>query len=102
MADNYSLEVIRLNPVPPCNYAPGDINGNGFANGIDVVFAVNYLKGGEPPALACDCDTFGSLFVAGDVNGNCAFNGIDVTFFVNYLKGIVPTLLYCPSCPPGR
>jgi hypothetical protein len=32
-----------------CIYLPGDINGNGAANGIDVTYGVGYLKGGNLP-----------------------------------------------------
>jgi hypothetical protein len=90
--------------IPPCSYIPGDINGNSQVNGIDIVYAVNYLKGGPNPPVDCfpSCPLMPNPFyAAGDVNGNCAFNGIDVTFFVRYLKGQVPSLLYCPDCPPA-
>ncbi len=84
-----------------CAYLPGDINGNGAANGIDVVYGVNYFKGSTPPPVICGmCPQTQPFYAAGDVNGNCAFNGIDISFFVNYLKGVVPALLNCPSCPP--
>jgi parallel beta-helix repeat protein/predicted outer membrane repeat protein len=86
-----------------CHYIPGDINGNGTSNGIDVVFGVNYFKGsGTAPPVDCHptCPNEPNPFyAAGDVNGNCAYNGIDITFFVRYLKGEVPSLLYCPDCP---
>jgi hypothetical protein len=89
-----------------CDYMPGDINNNGAANGIDVVFGVNYFKGSGTPPINCGspvgpCPQASPFYAAGDVNGNCAFNGIDITFFVNYLKGIVPALLNCPTCPPA-
>jgi hypothetical protein len=89
-----------------CTYIPGDINGNGAVNGVDIVYGVNYLKGTGPhPPTDCfpDCpSTPNPFYAAADVNGNCAFNGIDITFFVRYLKGQVPSLLYCQDCPPGR
>lgn len=87
-----------------CAYTPGDINGNGTANGIDVVYGVNYFKGGSHPPIDCYpvCQSEPNpFFAAGDVNGNCAFNGIDITFFVRYLKGQVPSLLSCTDCPPA-
>jgi hypothetical protein len=89
--------------VSTCNYVPGDINGNGSANGIDVTYGVAYFKGGNPPAAVClDCPNPGqTLFGAGDVNGNCQFNGIDITFYVSYLKGSQPQLRYCDLCPPS-
>jgi len=90
-----------------CAYTPGDIVGNGSANGIDVTFGISYFKGGAAPPLDCGtpvgpCPQPSPFFAAGDVNGNCAFNGIDITFFVSYLKGGPPELLYCPDCPPDR
>jgi hypothetical protein len=90
---------------PPCSYIPGDINGNGAVNGVDIVYGVNYLKGTGPhPPTDCfpSCPlTPNPFYAAGDVNGNCAFNGIDITFFVRYLKLQVPSLLYCQDCPPA-
>jgi hypothetical protein len=90
-------------PAGGCHYVPGDINGNGSANGIDVTFGVAFFKGGNPPPIDCNppCTSAPEpFFAAGDVNGNCAFNGIDITFFVAYLKGIQPTLRNCETCPP--
>jgi len=100
----YILE-LRPSGGPSCDYIPGDINNNGDANGVDVTYAVNYLKGvGPQPIVECpDCPNPGeSLFAAGDVNANCIFNGVDVTYFVNYLKGIGPALGFCASCPPAE
>ena len=91
---------------PACQYIPGDINGNGSFNGVDIVFAVNYFKG-LPGVPSADCypdcpGTPNPFYAAGDVNGNCAFNGIDITFFVRYLKLQMPSLLYCADCPPAE
>jgi hypothetical protein len=87
-----------------CSYVPGDINNNGTANGIDIVYAVSYLKGtGNLPPVDCGgiCPETSPFYAAGDVNGNCAFNGLDITYFVRYLKLQVPSLLYCADCPPA-
>jgi len=85
-----------------CSFVPGDINGNGSANGIDVTYGVSYLKGGSAPKDSCDCPPLAFPFYAAmDVNGNCAANGIDITYFVSYLKGQQPSLLYCQDCPPA-
>jgi len=86
-----------------CEYIPGDINGNGSANGIDVTYGVTYLKGGSPPPDTCfDCPNTGDVLLAAmDVNGSCSANGIDVTFFVAYLKQLQPDLLFCAGCPPA-
>ena len=86
-----------------CEYLPGDINGNGSANGIDVSYAVGFLKGAALPVIDCNppCTELSNPFYAAmDVNGTCSVNGIDITYFVVYLKG-GPALSYCPSCPPA-
>ncbi len=87
-----------------CPYAPGDVNGNGSWNGLDIVYTVSYFKGGPTPIL--DCHPYcpnqpDPFFAGGDVNGDCVFNGLDIVFFVTYLKGWLPELRYCPECPPG-
>jgi hypothetical protein len=66
----------RMNYVPP--FIPGDANGSGDVNGLDVVFLVNYLKGLGPAPVP---------LLSGDANGDCAANGLDVVYLVNYLKG---------------
>jgi hypothetical protein len=84
-----------------CDYLPGDINGSGSANGIDVTYGVTYLKNGSAPPDSCDCPPMAFPFYAAmDVNGSCSTNGIDITFFVSYLKNAQPELLYCEDCPP--
>jgi len=85
----------------PCEYLPGDINGDGNRIGGDVTFGVRYFKGiGGPPPDSCYMDsTGGYLYVAGDVNGNCEFRGSDITRLVAYFKGNA-TLSYCHFFPP--
>jgi hypothetical protein len=109
-SSNYSIDagfwVGATTPQGGCQYVPGDINGNGSANGIDVTYGVSYFKGGNLPPDNCGspvgpCPQPSPFYAAGDVNGNCAFNGIDITFFVAYLKGLQPAILYCATCPPG-
>jgi len=103
---NYSIEVGFWVGAPAgtsgCEYTIGDINNNGIANGIDVVYGVIYFKGGTPPPVRCDmCPEPAPFYAAGDVNGSCTFNGIDIGYFVNFLKGVYPSLQFCPTCPPG-
>jgi hypothetical protein len=86
-------------PPDTCAYLPGDINNSGEVNGLDVIYFVNYLKGGPAPPLTCDNGN-GPLFVAADLNGDCATNGLDAVWFVNYLKG-GPQISHCPDYPPG-
>jgi hypothetical protein len=87
----------------PCTYVPGDVNGSGGWNGLDVVYLVNYLKGfGAEPPYSCDCPPHGRLYVGADVNGSCSINGIDVIYLVNVLKYWPnPGPLFCPDCPPA-
>ena len=75
-------------------------NGSGVFNGLDVIYGVNYFKGGPPPPYSCDCPPHGILFVTGDVNSSCSFNGLDISYFVSYLKG-GPSLAPCPDCLPA-
>jgi hypothetical protein len=87
-----------------CAYVPGDVNGSGAANGIDVSFMVNYFRGGSEPHDECPpCAALGGNmnYPQGDVNASCGWNGIDVTYFVNFLKGIGPALRFCDLCPPA-
>jgi hypothetical protein len=60
------------------NFVPGDANGNGVLNGLDVTFIVNYLKGVGPVPVP---------LLSGDCNGDCLVNGIDIIYVINYLKG---------------
>jgi hypothetical protein len=85
-----------------CEYFPGDANGSGQFNGVDVTFSVSYFKGmGDPPPDTCECDPHGVIFSAADANGSCVFNGIDVTYSVSHLKGLGPPPLGCVDCLPA-
>jgi len=83
-----------------CEYVTGDINDSGETNGLDVVFMVNYFKGGNLPSYVCQCTPGNSWYVAGDVNNSCSFSGLDVTYLVGFLKG-GSSLLPCQDCPPA-
>jgi photosystem II stability/assembly factor-like uncharacterized protein len=99
----YAYDLNQLDVTPPCIFVPGDGNGNGAVNGIDIIFEVNYLKGvGPVPPDSCDCPPSGRVYTAADANGNCAFNGLDITYSVNYFKGSGPAPTRCPDCPTGR
>ena len=79
-----------------CPYVPGDVNGNGQFNGIDISYAVNFFKGGAVPPIHCDmCPQPSPFYAAGDFNGNCLFNGVDITYII-----YGGDLSFCPSCPP--
>jgi hypothetical protein len=91
-----SLEIIR-----GCEYLPGDFNGDGVVNGIDVVYSIAFFKGGPNPPIRCDmCPLPMPFYGTGDVNGDCYFNGLDIIYLVVYLKGLRPELHFCPTCPP--
>jgi hypothetical protein len=60
------------------DYLVGDVNNNGYVNGIDLCYMVAYFKGLNPPPVH---------MMSADVNGNCTVNGIDVIYFTIYLKG---------------
>jgi len=82
------------------DYVAGDINNSVGTNGLDVVFMVNYFKGGDQPSYICQCTPGNSWYVAGDVNNSCSFGGLDVTYLVGFLKG-GPSPVPCQDCPPN-
>jgi hypothetical protein len=100
LANGQSLDIYSFN-LTDCRYIPGDPNGNGSPNGLDVTYSVAFFKGGPPPVYSCVCPPHGQFFVAGDVNGSCSFNGMDVTYMVRYSYGD-EQILFCPDCPPIR
>jgi hypothetical protein len=98
--ENRSITVLKN--LPACGYVTGDANDDGGYNGLDVVYAVNYFKGGDPPVYdECDCPEGGFWYVAGDVNASCDFNGLDITYGVSYFKG-GDAPQPCPECPPAQ
>jgi len=86
----------------PCEYLPGDINGNGEVSIGDIVYGVQYFRNSiAPPPDSCYHDSIGYwLYVAGDVNGNCRFLGSDISYLVSFFGGVNPQLLWCPLMPP--
>lgn len=83
-----------------CIYIPGDANGSGSTNGLDVIFMVNWFKFWPPsqPPDSCYCPPHDWIYSAADANGNCSFNGLDVVYLVNYLKGTGPAPVGCEDC----
>lgn len=82
-----------------CDFVPGDVNSDHQMNGLDIVYAVNYLKGiGDAPPQTCDCLPYLAMPAAADANGDCVFNGIDVIYMVNYIMGIGSAPRICPHC----
>lgn len=58
-------------------FIPGDVNASGGVDGLDLVFLVNYLKGGQAP----------EPLLAADANGNCAVDEDDSIYLLDYFKG---------------
>ena len=90
-----------------CAYLPGDANNNGYANGQDVIYLNNYLKGLSPALNTCSLPyenpvPWINFYAAADYNGNCVVNGIDVTYAVNYYQGREPDIKWCPHYTPGN
>jgi hypothetical protein len=79
------LFIIDAVPIP--EYIAGDVNHSGAVNGLDVVYLVNYFKGGPPPPLEID-----GFYPEADANGNCQVNGLDVVYLVNFFKGGPPPI----------
>jgi len=94
--------VITIPGGASCTYVPGDINGDGGAQGGDVTYGVRFLKLiGSQPHDSCFIDSLNAyLYVAGDVNGNCEFRGSDISRLVAYFK-LLANLSYCHWAPPG-
>ncbi len=94
------LAVLALSAIvwAQCGCVPGDANGDGSCNGLDVGFMVNYFKGigAAPPCVICP--GVPGLPCGADVNGNCAFNGLDVTALVLYFKGMGAPPRVCAAC----
>ena len=102
--NNFASRTIEILPYRPCDYTPGDINGDGNVMGNDVTYGVRYFKGlGAPPPDSCWNDSTETwLYSAADANGSCSFTGSDITFLVAYFKGVNPSILYCPQTPPAE
>ncbi|UCC81059.1 MAG: hypothetical protein JSW64_06795 [Candidatus Zixiibacteriota bacterium] len=81
-----------------CVYAIGDVNNDSIYNGLDIIYGVAYLKGGNPPMCEV-CLLCPDWHYCGDVNGSCSYNGLDITYGVDYLKGGADPVP-CADCPP--
>nr|MBN2276831.1 dockerin type I repeat-containing protein [candidate division Zixibacteria bacterium] len=70
--------VITGEPDFVCDCRPGDANGSGTYNILDVTYLINYLyKSGPAPTPYPIC--------SGDANCNCAVNILDATYLISYL-----------------
>lgn|GEM_PF-2573727 len=59
-----------------CSYLPGDVNGNGVVNMLDVSYLVTFLYKDGPAAIPA---------VAGDVDGSFNVSILDVSYLTLYL-----------------
>jgi len=86
----------------PCDFVPGDANGDENVIGSDVTYLINYLRsiGPNPPDSCYNTNTGTWLYSAADANGDCAVTSSDVTFLVNYFRGQFDDLLFCSFTPP--
>ncbi len=64
-------------PIPKVSHVPGDINGDGVANGLDLIRFVKYLAGSDVEVNELALDT----------NGDGAVNSMDLTRLLKYLAG---------------
>ena len=72
----YALTVCPVEFV--CDCRPGDANGNGVYNALDITYLINFLyKHGPAPVPYALC--------SGDANCNCVINALDITYLINYL-----------------
>jgi hypothetical protein len=60
------------------DFIPGDVNGDGFCRGTDVVCLISFFHGEAPPPRP---------FLAGDANGDCYVNLADATYLIRFFKG---------------
>lgn len=88
---------------PPCEYVPGDVNGDGNVIRNDVTYGVRYFKGlGPAPPDSCQLPDGNWIYAAGDANGDCVFKGNDITFLVYYFKCVHSEILFCHQTPPSN
>jgi len=87
----------------PCDFVPGDANGDGFVFGGDVSFMVRYFAGeGSPPPDSCFDNLVDDwLYSAADANGDCMFLPGDISYMVQFFGGTGPWPTYCPRTPPS-
>jgi hypothetical protein len=72
--------------LPECLSKPGDANGNGYLNLVDIISIANYITNNSACLPAPDCWLWG-LNCRGDWNGNGSITLTDAVWGVNYLFG---------------
>ncbi|UCC79831.1 MAG: putative Ig domain-containing protein [Candidatus Zixiibacteriota bacterium] len=87
-----------------CEWVVGDVNGSDSYNGLDILYGVNFFKGGPAPTCtfgSCDFPPCDEFYYCGDVNGSCSYTGQDITYGINFFNG-GPAPVPCPDCPPAE
>ena len=85
--DEAHYYVITSDPsMPQCLSKPGDANGNGTLNLVDIISIVNYIFNHSGCKPGPDCWLWG-LNCRGDWNGNGSITSADVVGGVNYIFG---------------
>ena len=74
MQGEYGVSFLNLKVDPP-TALPGDVNGDGVVNALDVVAVINAVLGLSSSAAA-------------DVNNDSAVNALDVVFVINQVLGL--------------
>ena len=79
---------------PGCDCIPGEADGSGSYNLLDVTHIINYLyKNGPAPIPYALC--------SGDADCDCGLNILDVTYIINYLYKNGPAPCSCESWVAG-
>jgi hypothetical protein len=77
-----------------CDCTPGDADGSGGHNILDVTHIINFLyKNGPAPTPYANC--------SGDANCDCGMNILDVTYIINYLYKDGPVPCACETWVSG-
>jgi len=71
-----------------CDCIPGEANGNGTTNILDITYLISYLyKGGPAPVPYALC--------SGDANCDCTVNILDITYLIAFLYKSGPSPCTC-------
>jgi len=69
--------ILVITPPDHCDCEPGNANGDGVINILDIVYLINYkYKSGPAPIPYAIC--------SGDANGDCVVNILDIVYLINY------------------
>jgi len=85
-----------------CSYVPGDVDDNGFVQGSDYTYLLNFLYyGGDPPPVSCwYYPGHRWLYSAADANGDCVVTGGDLTWLIQFFTQGGDPPDFCDETPP--